>query len=43
MLLAFYAIQSGWWMDSKAFMILNTRQFVWNFTDYGFQNTEKSL
>ena len=33
---------SGWWMNGKAFTILDPRSFVGIFSDYGCQNTEKS-
>ena len=33
--LAFRATRSGWWMNSKAFTILNTKTFVGIFSDYG--------
>ena len=33
--LAFRATRSGWWLNSKAFTILNTKTFVGIFSDYG--------
>ena len=39
----FRATRSGWWMNGKAFTILNTRSFVKIFSDNGCQNTEKSV
>ena len=41
--LAFRATQSGWWMNSEACTILNPRSFAAIFSDYGCQNTEKSV
>ena len=33
--LAFRSIRSGWWMNGKAFTILNPSLFVEIFSDYG--------
>ena len=41
--LTFRVTQSGWWMNTGAFNILNPRSFVGIFSDYGCQNTEKSV
>ena len=41
--LAFRATRSGWWMNSEALTILNTRPFVGTFSDYGGWNTKNSV
>ena len=41
--IVFCTTWSGWWMNGKAFIILNPWSFVRIFSDYGCQNSEKLI